>query len=1447
MRASPNVLDALPLGGRARVAAIPRDLGALTLSCVAFVATALLLSRRTGAPFVVPRGQSPALGTNFSLPLVAALVGYAVLQVGARLFAQRRGRREPWTGHLLVDFYLLALFVLVIYVHFHIKMWVPLINPSRYDAAYFAVDERLRFAIEALRSARRALATVLPAPDIWYELAFFSMFSLSFWCHAAGRRRWHYHNMVAITLTELVGALLYLVAPAVGPFLYERGDNPHATAVQLRMYEQYSAFQAGGVSWLAEHGGHYFTAPLAAMPSLHFAATFVLAYYAVRARLLIAPLVVAATCWIGIESVVSRWHYLVDLPVGLAVALAAIAIANRLCRFRLEAEIPDEPAELEREEPGAPRLPALEAAGPRIWILMGQRAGDNGQLLALAEGLAGSCEPKRMAYRRFELLTNLLFDASLLGRIGARSSSLGPPWPDLVLSAGRRSEPIARWIRRHADRPVRLVHLGRPWRRAEAFDLVVATPQYALAPQPCVLHNPLPLHRVTAARLADAARRFEPRLARLPRPWIAVLVGGSSELFTLGARTAARLASEAGALARASGGSLLVTTSARTSRRAAAALRAAIDVPAEIFAWGADARENPTRENPYWGYLALADAFVVTGDSVSMLTEACATGKPVHIFDPGRGGAGRDVRARVRRRILGLGMPRLARDLRRVHEELVERGHATLFGAPVAAAPRSPPAQLERTIARVQALLAAPLAHAAGPPRVWTIACARAGDDSQIGALAEALGWPVEVKRLSYRRLGRLFDVWRGSTLLGIDRGRSSPLEPPWPDLVISASMRNEPVCRWIREQSAGETRYVHVGKPWARPASFDLVITQPEYHRLPRLPNVLHGASSLHRVTPARLAEEASLWAPRVAELPRPLVAVLVGGYAGPYAFDREKAERLGREASSLAKKRGGSLLVTTSARTSRAATDALVAAIDVPFAVFRWHRDARANPFLGFLALAESIIVTCDSTSMLAEACATRKPVHMFDLARDGPADGAPPLARPERARLARAWQRCNQERLKALLYRQLMLRFAPRNLVRDIGAVHRALLSSGRAVWLGQPFPRCAPPPLDATQAALEQVRALFAEPTRGGGLSGAAAYASVPPMPTPREAPPRIWLLVGEKAGDNAQLRVIADALGWPVEERRIAMQAAWVRGKPRVRASLAHIDAQRSDALEPPWPDLVLAIGRRLSMVALWVREQSGGHSKLVLVGKPRRLAHRFDLVVASAQYRVAHRQNVLQLGLPLMRVDPAAVADAAGAWRERLAGLARPLTAVLVGGPTKPVRFDAAVARELAAHVASLGAGTGGSLYVTTSRRTPDAVVDALAAALPPGTPLYRWSPEASDNPHLALLGLADRFVVTSDSLTMMVEVARLGRPLAIFALPPGRGALGRLWRTLARGRDLDAVPRMLIERGIAVPLGAPFRPPSQLPPDELRRVVARIRALLDPSGAATDAPQAGV
>src|SRR5262250_2513041 len=113
---------------------------------------------------------------------------------------------------------------------------------------------------------------------------------------------------------------------------------------------------------------------------------------------------------------------------------------------------------------------------PRTWLLASPHQGDNTQLLALG--------------------------ATLLGLDRQRSSRIAPPWPDLVIGAGRPTEAVALWLRRHANPNVRLVYLGTPWAPLDRFDLVITTPQYRLPQRANVLHNSLPLHGLTPERLA---------------------------------------------------------------------------------------------------------------------------------------------------------------------------------------------------------------------------------------------------------------------------------------------------------------------------------------------------------------------------------------------------------------------------------------------------------------------------------------------------------------------------------------------------------------------------------------------------------------------------------------------------------------------------------------------------------------------------------------------------------------------------------------------------------------------------------------------------------------------------------------------------------------------------------------------------------------------------------
>ena len=361
--------------------------------------------------------------------------------------------------------------------------------------------------------------------------------------------------------------------------------------------------------------------------------------------------------------------------------------------------------------------------------------------------------------------------------------------------------------------------------------------------------------------------------------------------------------------------------------------------------------------------------------------------------------------------------------------------------------------------------------------------------------------------------------------------------------------------------------------------------------------------------------------------------------------------------------------------------------------------------------------------------------------------------------------------------------------------------------------------------------------------------------------PDLVPPRVWLVLGDKRGDNAQVEALADALGWPYERRHIALKEEWVVGKPRVEASLHHLDTNRSDALAPPWPDIILTIGRRPSMAALWVKAQNGGRTRVVLVGKPAGRLELFDLVIASAEAQLPPLPTVFKTTLPLMRVAEKEVAEAAEAWRARFDALPRPLVAFLVGGPTSPIVYDSSWLRRIDALARKIVA-QGGTPYFTTSRRTPVAFVDELERTLPPGTPLYRFAPDATENPYRALLGLADGFVVTGDSISMMVEVIRLRRPLAILPVParglgrldlrrralarwlfsPGAGTTHRVRRAIggmlfrsrviSQTRDFPAFHRMLVARGLAVFAGEPFRAPTGVVPDDLADAAARVRQL---------------
>jgi mitochondrial fission protein ELM1 len=266
-------------------------------------------------------------------------------------------------------------------------------------------------------------------------------------------------------------------------------------------------------------------------------------------------------------------------------------------------------------------------------------------------------------------------------------------------------------------------------------------------------------------------------------------------------------------------------------------------------------------------------------------------------------------------------------------------------------------------------------------PPVWIITGMREGDNAQLRQLAGAIGQDFVEKKLNYNALYRLPNVIKGHGLWTVGRDARLQLKPPWPRVAIGVGRRSVPVARWLRHKSNGYTKLVHVGRPRFELDRFDLVVTTPQY-RLPARPNVVQLPLPLSRLRGADLAAEAKTWSHLTDKLSAPFTSVLVGGDTDFYRLDADAATRLGTLLSSHAARHGGSLLITTSPRTSPQAEQALFDALDAPAYIYRWS-DAlgNSNPYLGLLALADDIVITSDSASLLSDALTAGRPISLFD----------------------------------------------------------------------------------------------------------------------------------------------------------------------------------------------------------------------------------------------------------------------------------------------------------------------------------------------------------------------------------------------------------------------------------------------------------------------------------
>lgn len=270
-----------------------------------------------------------------------------------------------------------------------------------------------------------------------------------------------------------------------------------------------------------------------------------------------------------------------------------------------------------------------KTAKPTCWVVTDGAVGNEKQCLALTHYLA----LKPMVFRAglrwpWRALAPRGLWAANLAVTGHLSDRLAPPWPSVLIGCGRRAALVSRWVRSRSDGYTRTVQILNPRIDPAQFDHVICPRHDGLTGQN-VIRTEGALHRVDGETLAGFRESWV-ALGELPSPRVAVLVGASNRAYRLDGGGLEKLLEAAAAMAGE--GSLLISSSRRTPAALNAHMRQWFGQRRGMLWTG-----GPDSENPYEGFLAWADRFVVSADSVNMISEALGTGQPVHSSPPTNG------------------------------------------------------------------------------------------------------------------------------------------------------------------------------------------------------------------------------------------------------------------------------------------------------------------------------------------------------------------------------------------------------------------------------------------------------------------------------------------------------------------------------------------------------------------------------------------------------------------------------------------------------------------------------------------------------------------------------------------------------------------------------------------------------------------------------------------
>jgi mitochondrial fission protein ELM1 len=283
----------------------------------------------------------------------------------------------------------------------------------------------------------------------------------------------------------------------------------------------------------------------------------------------------------------------------------------------------------------------------------------------------------------------------------------------------------------------------------------------------------------------------------------------------------------------------------------------------------------------------------------------------------------------------------------------------------------------------------------------------------------------------------------------------------------------------------------------------------------------------------------------------------------------------------------------------------------------------------------------------------------------------------------------------------------------------------------------------------------------------------------------------WVLTTGEAGMRSQALGLAEAVGLPVEEKHIDPNRAWSWLPAGFLPMPLSALNPTGGLLAPPWPRLVIGCGRRSIGAALAVKRAANGATFAAYVQNPEWGRAQFDLVAAMPHDRV-RGPNVVTVPTALNVVTLERLEAGRAEWRTRLAPSGQPVLGVLVGGDNGGYRLSAAIATQLV-RILKQAHAHGLLAAITPSRRTPEAAKTLIAHAAAAGNLGWFWDGRG-ENPYFGILALADRLIVTGDSISMISEALVTGRPVHVLALE-------------GQGKRHDAFLTRVVSEGFVSPI----------------------------------------